>query len=115
MLNGLNSVESQSKCNIKIYDLETKDEINNGQIGEIAISSIYQFKGYLDDYKLTQNSYIDNYFLTGDLGYIDNNQCLYYKGRKDDCFNVGGIKTYSEDIENIILANFELEDCNIWY
>ena len=115
MLNGLNSVGKPIKnVNIKIYDLETKDEINNGQIGEIAISSIYQFKGYLDDYKLTQNSYIDNYFLTGDLGYIDNNQYLYYKGRKDDCFNVGGIKTYSEDIENIILANFELEECKVF-
>ena len=82
--------------------------------GEIAIDSIYQFKGYLDDYKLTERSYIDNYFLTGDLGYIDHDQYLYYKGRKDDCFNVGGIKTYSTDIENIILSNFELQDCKVF-
>ncbi len=115
MNDGLDSVgKSVKNVNLKIINPKTKKQLKCGEIGEIAIDSIYRFKEYLNDKELTRKCMHGSYFLTGDLGYIDKKGFLYYKGRKDDCFNVGGIKTYSVDIENFVLENFELIDCKVF-
>ncbi len=84
-----------SYVDIKIYNK------NKEGIGEIGIKTETIFDFYLDIDKKSSFTK-DGYFLTGDLGYIDEEGYLYYKGRKKYVIKVGAINVYPEDIEEVI-------------
>jgi len=74
-------------------------------IGEIAVKSPLVFQGYYKRADATKASFKDGYFLTGDLGTIDNDGFLYYVSRKKDVIISGGINIYPITIEAIIAQN----------
>ncbi|TPH17151.1 class I adenylate-forming enzyme family protein [Litorilituus lipolyticus] len=86
---------------IKILD-EDKSELPCNSIGEIAVKSPLVFNGYYHKKQLTQSSFKDGYFLTGDLGKIAQDGFLTYVGRKKDIIISGGINIYPKDIETTI-------------
>jgi len=74
-------------------------------IGEIAVKSPLIFQGYYKQPDATQASFVDDYFLTGDLGMIDKDGFLYYVSRKKDVIISGGINIYPNTIEAVISQN----------
>lgn len=72
--------------------------------GQIAIQGAHVAKGYLIDGKETHLPNDDGWFLTKDLGHIENGY-LYYKGRADDVINCGGIKVHPETLETKVYAS----------
>lgn len=79
--------------------------LNTGELGEIACKTSLMFSGYYNLPELTSKSFIDNYFLTGDLGYIDVDGYLTYVSRKKDVIISGGINIYPAEVEQCILSN----------
>ncbi|XP_055372221.1 very long-chain-fatty-acid--CoA ligase bubblegum-like [Condylostylus longicornis] len=69
---------------IKIYN---PDE--NG-IGEILLKSRSVLMGYLNDPEKTAQSFVDDWFKTGDLGRLDNNNDLYIVGRVKELIITSG-------------------------
>ena len=65
------------------------------------------------DYLLENNElkkkFKNNWFNTGDIGYIDKNQNIFLMGREDDSFRVGHEKLCPEEIEPIIKKNLKLK------
>lgn len=81
-------------CEIKI-----KDPDKSG-IGEIAVKGDNVFKGYYKDEQETMNSFDGEWFLTGDLGKLDNDRFLSITGRKKNLIILSNGKNISpEDIE----------------
>ena len=80
-----------------------KVKIDGEKVGEILCKSETLFEGYYGRKDLYKK-YFDKegYFKTGDLGYLDEDGYLYFKGRKKDLIISGGINIYPEDIEKII-------------
>jgi acyl-CoA synthetase (AMP-forming)/AMP-acid ligase II len=72
--------------------------INNRQLGEIAISSDCMLTGYYNRPELNEKAFRDDWFLTGDLGYIAEGE-VYVTGRKKDLIIVGGKNIYPQDLE----------------
>ena len=67
---------------LEYVDAKVIDPDEDG-IGELAIKGPNVFKGYYNDPEATARAFDkDGYFLTGDLGRIENN-VVYVKGRKD--------------------------------
>lgn len=75
-------------------------EVENNTIGEIVYKSEDLMLGYYRKNVLDS----DQYFLSGDLGYISNSN-LVIVGRKDSILKINGRKVYKNYIENSI---FEL-------
>jgi len=73
-----------------------------GQVGEIICKSELSFKGYFGMPKMTKDSFLNDYFKTGDMGWIDDEGYLYFVNRKKDIIITGGINVYPSDIESII-------------
>ena len=85
---------------IKIVD-NSRKEVGERLVGEIAVSSDSLFSGY---YRLDEESkkFIeDGWFYTGDMGYIADGE-LYITGRKKDLIIVHGKNYYAHDIEYIV-------------
>ena len=80
-------------------DVIIKNANKNG-IGEIAIKGDNVFLGYYHNDEATKKVFDENnYFLTGDLGYIKNNK-LYLTGRKKKVLiSENGENIYPEEIE----------------
>jgi amino acid adenylation domain-containing protein len=85
-------------------------EIENGNIGEIALKSEYLALGYWQKPELTQTVFlldIENskkrIYRTGDLGYIQADGCLVHKGRKDFQVKIRGFRIEVAEIEMELL------------
>ncbi|MCD4673957.1 MAG: AMP-binding protein [Anaerolineaceae bacterium] len=52
---------------------------------------------------ITEEAFIDGWFLTGDYGYIADGE-VYISGRKKDLIIVGGKNIYPQDIEELVNA-----------
>ncbi|TMP33865.1 class I adenylate-forming enzyme family protein [Pseudoalteromonas rubra] len=96
---------------VKILDKERRT-LDVGEVGEIACQTTTGFSGYLKMLQQTQDAYdSEGYFLTGDLGYLDEDGFLYYVGRKKEVISSGGINIFPQDIEAVIKKHPKVIDC----
>ncbi len=72
--------------------------------GRIAICGEHVAQGYLIDGKETPLKDNEGWFLTRDLGSLEDDY-LFYRGRADDVINCGGIKVHPEALEAKIYAS----------
>ncbi len=75
-------------------------------IGEIAVKGDNVMLGYYEEPELTNETFMDGYFLTGDWGYVDKNNFLYITGRKKNVIVTNnGKNIYPEEIEFLYLES----------
>jgi long-chain acyl-CoA synthetase len=96
--------------NIKIVDLETGvKELPLGQDGEIAACGPQVMLGYWNKPEANQNAFREiegkRYFLTGDIGHIDDNGYVIITDRKKDMAIVGGFNVYPKDVEEVLFTH----------
>ncbi len=85
---------------------ENDTPLPQGEIGEIAIRSIANFGGYWRNPDATADSLLANgYFLTGDLGYVDEDGYLFIVDRKKDIIIRGGENIACIEVEQALYAH----------
>ncbi|MCF8111199.1 MAG: long-chain fatty acid--CoA ligase [Desulfobacteraceae bacterium] len=92
---------------IKIVDIETgQNELGKGEDGEIAVSGPQVMKGYWNRPEENQAVFRHledrRYFLTGDIGHVDEEGFIIITDRKKDMILVGGFNVYPRDVEDIL-------------
>jgi len=99
---------------IKVMDLEdpTK-EMPQGEDGELAACGPQVMKGYWKRPDANEEVFIqvngNRYFLTGDIGNIDENGYITITDRKKDMIIVGGFNVYPREIEDILYTHPAVE------
>jgi acyl-CoA synthetase len=90
---------------IRIWREDDPDhEADPGQIGEIGGRGASLMLGYFDDQLATEATFnAAGWFMTGDLGQLDEAGYLRITGRKKDLINRGGRKIYPGRIEELAL------------
>jgi len=86
---------------IKIVD-ENMMELPTGEIGEIIVKGDNVMQGYLNNPTATDETIVNGWLLTGDLGYLDEDGFLFIVDRKKDLIISKGINIYPREIEEII-------------
>lgn len=81
------------------------------EVGEIAVKSKLQCKGYYKQEPMMQAAVYDGFFRTGDLGYLDEDGYLYFAGRKKELIITGAINVYPNDIDAVVGKLPEIEEC----
>ncbi len=84
----------------KIVD-DSRQELPERRVGEIAIRSACLFHGYHNNPEATAERVADGWYFSGDLGYCANG-ILYVTGRKSDLIIIGGENIYPQDIEYLV-------------
>ena len=79
---------------------ENRRELPERHIGEIAILSDCMLSEYYHRLDATAQAFHNGWYLTGDLGYLANNE-IYITGRKKDLIIVGGKNVYPQDLESL--------------
>ena len=87
----------------RIFDQEHPDqEVPTGEVGEIGTRGALLMLGYFDNQLTTEASFNrDGWFLSGDLGVLDERGCLRIVGRKKDLIIRGGHNIHPAHIENL--------------
>ena len=88
---------------IRIFSPENPDvEVAPGETGEIGGKGGVLTLGYYDNQDATEKSFNSSgWFLSGDLGMLDENGCLHVMGRKKDLIIRGGHNIYPSQIEDL--------------
>ena len=99
---------------IKILDIDTAtQELPQGEDGEIAICGPQVMQGYWNRTEETKKVFreIDGkrYFLTGDIGHIDEDGYILVTDRKKDLIIVGGFNVYPRDVEDVLFQHPKVE------
>jgi acyl-CoA synthetase (AMP-forming)/AMP-acid ligase II/acyl carrier protein len=75
-----------------------------GITGEIALRGPRLFNGYENNPEANERAFINGWFLTGDLGYLDEDGYLFIAGRIREMINRGGEKVSPREIEEALLS-----------
>jgi long-chain acyl-CoA synthetase len=94
---------------IMIVD-EDRNQALPSTVGEISCKSVMLFSRYYNNKQATKNSMLGDYFLTGDMGYLDDAGYLYFSGRKKEIIISGGTNIYPKDIEIVLNKHPSVED-----
>ena len=73
-----------------------------GEAGYVWLSTPALMKGYLDRDDLTRQVVADGWFMTGDIGLLDERGRLHLRGRERDEINKGGMKIYPADVDAVV-------------
>ena len=94
---------------LKIIDKFGKESPSNS-VGEILINSKYSIGSYPFVSDLHNSCFENGYFKTGDLGFLDEQGFLFFKGRKKDIIITGGINVFPTYIESKLRVYEDLID-----
>ncbi|MEA2047771.1 MAG: AMP-binding protein [Campylobacterota bacterium] len=72
-----------------------------GRTGEISVRGDIIMKSYLNNPEVTAESYRNGWFLTGDLGYFDDDGYLWFRGRKKQLILHDGSNISPQEIEEV--------------
>jgi long-chain acyl-CoA synthetase len=94
-------------CAIPGVELAVMDQrgckVPRGVEGEIAARGPNIMLGYWKDPQGTAEVIRDGYYYTGDLGYEDDDGCIFLTGRARDMIKAGGNRISAREIEDVIL------------
>ena len=90
---------------VRICHIETGAQVPVGAVGEIRVQGPL-FKAYYKDEVKTREAYDANgYFLTGDLGTLDEQGRIYYRGRLKEMVKSGGINIAPIEVEETLMQH----------
>lgn len=99
---------------IKIVEPDTDKELPYGEEGEILLAGPTVMKEYMDNPEETAQTLRTHddgltWVYTGDLGYMDNDGFVYFKGRAKRMIVTSGYNVYPAQLENIIDAHDKVQ------
>ncbi|MDO5851415.1 MAG: class I adenylate-forming enzyme family protein [Methanobacteriaceae archaeon] len=90
---------------VKIVDVNDANKtLDKYEHGEIALNGPGIAKGYWNSPKKTNEVFLNNgWFLTGDIGYLDDDNRLFITDRKKDMIVMSGWKIYPTEVEETLI------------
>jgi acyl-CoA synthetase (AMP-forming)/AMP-acid ligase II len=105
---------SKPMVDLAILD-DDGNPLPNGQVGEVSIRSVANFRGYWKNPEATAAAFTANgYFRTGDLGYLDEDDYLFIVDRKKDIIIRGGENISCIEVEDAIYAHDDVGECSVF-
>lgn len=104
---------------VAAFDMETNEEMRYNQRGEIRVLTPCRMKEYYRNPEATEKFFYKDasgnlWGCTGDIGYVDEDGFIFILGRASDTFtSKSGQKIYCFDIENVVLENENIAQCEV--
>lgn len=90
---------------LKIVDID-RNEVPQGEIGELAVRGPSVMKGYLNNPKTTREVIDEEgWYYTSDLGRVEADGYIYLAGRSSEMYKTGGENVFPREIEEVLEAH----------
>ena len=90
---------------LRICHIETGEPIPAGEVGEIRVQGPLFSAYYKDEEKTRETFDAQGFFRTGDLGTVDTEGRLYYRGRLKEMVKSGGINIAPIEVEETLMRH----------
>ena len=92
-----------------LVDDEDRD-VPHGEVGEIAVQGPLVFRGFWNQPDVTEKTFRGGWHHTGDIGRLDEDGFLWFKGRKPEkeLIKPGGENVYPAEVEAVVLDHPEI-------
>jgi acyl-CoA synthetase (AMP-forming)/AMP-acid ligase II len=97
-----------AEIEVRVVDPDTGELAETGAPGEIQIRGRNLMRGICGRVRSDVFT-ADGFYPTGDLGVLDADGYLFFRGRRDDMFKVSGASVYPSEVEAALLAVPEVE------
>lgn len=104
----LGSVGLASRGEVAIVDGDVF--LPRGETGEIVVRGPQVFAGYEGDPQATRAAFLDDWFRTGDVGYLDGDGYLFITGRAKEIINRGGFKVSPSEVDAALARHPAVKD-----
>ena len=99
----------------KVVGADSDEELPRGEVGELLTKSSQNFIGYWDREEQTEEVLTgDNWFHTGDAGYIDEDGYIFITDRIKDMIVSGGENVYPIEVENALANHPDVADVAVF-
>lgn len=90
-------------------------ELPSGKVGHIAVHKTTPalFKGYYQDPERTQEAFIGDWYLTGDLARKDDDGYFWFEGRADDIIISSGYTIGPFEVEDALVKHPAVKECAV--
>jgi long-chain acyl-CoA synthetase len=97
---------------IRILD-QAGHERPRGAAGEVAVRGPQVVRGYHNRPEETAAAFRDGWFLTGDIGRLDEDGLLYILDRKNDMIVTGGENVYASEVEAVLYRHADVREAAV--
>ena len=106
---GILGTRSKSGAGSDMFYIDEKNAEYKIVYGELVVRKSTSFYGYLN-----RDNSDTEWFYTGDLVEVDEDNALKIVGRKDDIITVGGEKVFPLEVESNLLEVEEVQECRVY-
>ncbi len=100
------------EVDLKIVDAEGQNQ-PAGEAGELVVRCPHMMTGYYNRPDATEDTIVDGWLHTGDMGYLDEDGFLYIIDRLKDMIVSGGENVYPAEIEKVLLQLPEIDEASV--
>lgn len=86
---------------VQVMD-ETMTPLPPGEIGELHVQGDILMAGYYRRPEETAKVLVNGWLKTKDMAYLDEDGYVFIVDRKDDLMNIGGVKVYPREVEEVL-------------
>lgn len=97
---------------LAIFD-DDRNQLPPGETGEVAIAGPYVMSGYWQRPDATAAVFEGEWFLTGDIGRMDEDGDLWIVDRKKDLVIRGGYNVYPREIEEVLYGHPDIREAAV--
>ena len=87
---------------VRVENYDTGQECKTAEVGKILVKGDSVMKGYYDDPILTSQAFVNGWYDTGDMGYLDEDGFLWHSGRFKRFVKIGGEMVSLVAVENTL-------------
>ncbi|WP_137872124.1 AMP-binding protein [Rhodococcus sp. Q] len=98
---------------VRIASLDTGEPVATGEVGEIQTRSASLMVGYLPD-EATADAFVDGWYRTGDVGYLDADGWLRITDRLKEMIKVKGFQVAPAEVEAVLHGHPDVVDCAVF-
>jgi len=97
----------------KICDLETHEEVPQGEEGELVLRGPQIMQGYFKNKAENEKAIHDGWLFTGDIAYMDEEGYFHIAGRHKNMIKSSGLNVYPIEVEEVLRKLPYIEDAAV--
>jgi len=99
---------------VQFVDLEDPTKfVDPGERGELVATGKQVMLGYYNNEEATKEAFVNGYFRTGDVGYVDEDGYIFLVDRIKDLIICSGFNVYPRTIEEALYRHEDVDECNV--
>ena len=98
---------------LRVVDLESREVLQPGTVGEIQVRSPSVMAGYLPD-DANADAFEDGWYRTGDVGWLEPDGWVHLTDRSKEMIKVNGFQVAPAEIEAVLHGHPGVRDCAVF-